>query len=468
MNLRKLGYMSQQTFKEMSLDELADILSLTIKHDKENKIVTFLAMLSAYTDENQINISFNAPSSSGKTYMATEIANLFPEEDKIELSGASPTSFFYMEGDEPDEGGDITVNLERKILIFYEMPNSQLQAKLRSVLSHDKRELEYLITNKGKKGQNRAQQIILRGFPSSVFCSAALRIDDQEATRAILLSPEVTDDKLREGVHLQAMKHADKNKYLKMIESDKRRQLLIQRIIAIRDEYVDDILVPDEQAVENRFDAMVGAMKPRHMRDMGHVMDLIKAIALLNVWQRKQDDGTFKATQSDIDQAFELWEYFSRSLELGISPALLSFYEDFIVPAYYEMVAYVEEHKDDKEHSTVVEHFALVRGELGISRADLIKFHISVTGRTLNEDYLRKQIIPQLEAAGIIQEAKASVGDKRSKHIFPLLLDDENNIGSSSIPDEDEDTADYEGADSDIAETFGDKAEVIDIEELPF
>ncbi len=330
--------MSKQLFKEMSLDELADILSLTIKHDKENKIVTFLAMLSAYTDANQINISFNAPSSSGKTYMATEIANLFPKEDKIELSGASPTSFFYMEGDDADEGGDILVNLERKILIFYEMPNSQLQAKLRSVLSHDQREMKYQITNKGKKGQNRAQQITLRGFPSSVFCSAAQRIDEQEATRAILLSPEVTDDKLREGVHLQAMKYADKNEYYKVINADERRQLLIQRIVAIRDEHVDDILIPNYEAIEKRFKDMVGIMKPRHMRDMGHIMDLVKAIALLNVWYRKQSDDTLLATPSDVEQAFELWDYFAKSLQLGISPALLNFYESMIVPAYYEMV----------------------------------------------------------------------------------------------------------------------------------
>lgn len=451
----------------MSLDELADTLSLTIKHDKENKIVTFLAMLSAYTDANQINISFNAPSSSGKTYMANEIAKLFPKEDKIELSGASPTSFFYMEGDDAEEGGDITVNLERKILIFYEMPNSQLQAKLRSVLSHDERELKYQITNKGKKGQNRAQQIILRGFPSSVFCSAALRIDEQEATRAILLSPEVTDDKLREGVHLQAMKHANKNEYLKMIESDTRRQSLMQRIIAIRDEYVDDILVPDSNAVENRFNNMLGAMKPRHMRDMGHVMDLIKAIALLNVWHRKQADGTIKAIQTDIDQAFELWEYFSRSLELGISPALLSFYEGFIVPAYYEMVVHVEANKDNKQNSTALEYSALKRGELGISRADLIKYHISITGRTLNEDYLRKQIIPQLQAAGIIHEAKPSVGDQRSKHIFPILLDEDESIGSSSIP-VDEDTVDYENSSKKSEANQLDIDDRIDLDQLPF
>lgn len=461
--------MNEQRFTEMSLDELADILSLTIKHDKENKVVTFLAMLSAYTDANQINISFNAPSSSGKTYMATEIAKLFPEEDKIELSGASPTSFYYIEGEDDEDGGDVTVNLERKILIFYEMPNSQLQAKLRSILSHDKREISILVTNKGKKGQNRAQKITLRGFPSTVFCSAALKIDEQEATRAILLSPELTDDKLRDGVHLQVWKHADKNEFNLKIDADTRRQQLMQRVVAIREEYVDDIKVPQKESIEKRFNAMVEGLKPRHMRDVGHVMDLIKTIALLNVWYRKQPDGSFKANQTDIDQAFALWEYFARSLELGISPALLSFYENFILPAYYEMVAYVEEHKDSKENSTAIEHFALKRGELGISRADLIKFHISVTGRTLNEDYLRKQIIPQLEAAGIIQNATPSVGDKRSKHIFPLLLDaDENNIGSSSISEEDEDTVDYEGADTNISEVFGDEANVLDLKDMPF
>ena len=72
------------TFKGMSLGEVADVLSLTIKFDEENKLITFLCMLSAYTDKSQINVSFNAPSSSGKTYLTTEIAKLFPDEAQIE------------------------------------------------------------------------------------------------------------------------------------------------------------------------------------------------------------------------------------------------------------------------------------------------------------------------------------------------------------------------------------------------
>ena len=53
-------------FREMTLDELNDILSLTIRHDKNNKLITFLAMLSAFTDSSQLNVSFNAPLVIGK------------------------------------------------------------------------------------------------------------------------------------------------------------------------------------------------------------------------------------------------------------------------------------------------------------------------------------------------------------------------------------------------------------------
>src|ERR1035437_2942434 len=85
-------------FPEMSLRELSDVLSLTIKHDEECKLITFLAMLSAYTKQDQLNVTFNAPAASGKTYITAEVAKLFPEEDKIEISGASPTALFYQKG----------------------------------------------------------------------------------------------------------------------------------------------------------------------------------------------------------------------------------------------------------------------------------------------------------------------------------------------------------------------------------
>jgi hypothetical protein len=136
-------------FSEMTLDDLARVLSLTIKDDDSNKKIVFLAMLSAYTKKSQINVSLNAPSAVGKTYLATEIAKLFPDEDKIERHYASPTSFFHDDG-VLDKAKKIKyIMLDREILIFYELPDPSLQARLRPLLSKDK-PAPHAITNKNK------------------------------------------------------------------------------------------------------------------------------------------------------------------------------------------------------------------------------------------------------------------------------------------------------------------------------
>ena len=83
-----------ESFKEMSSVDLQNILSLTIKFDNINKVIVFLAMLSAYTEENQLNIFLNARSSSGKTYIVTEIASLFPKMDVRKYMGISFKSAF--------------------------------------------------------------------------------------------------------------------------------------------------------------------------------------------------------------------------------------------------------------------------------------------------------------------------------------------------------------------------------------
>lgn len=393
--------------KEISLVEVAETLSLTIKHDTENKLITFLCMLSAYTDSSQINVSFNAPSSSGKTYLTTEIAKLFPDKDKIELSGASPTSFFHGEGVYNKERKAKIVSLERKILLMYEQPNPLLQQKLRAVLSHDQRELNYRITNKDKKGSNRAELIIIRGFPATLFCSAGLLLDEQEATRALLLSPELTEDKLKEGVHLQAVKGANEAQYEDWLDSQENRRLLKERIIAIRAENVMDIIVEDPAEIEKRFSAKFGKLKPRHMRDMGHLMKMIKIVALLNVWFRKKTDGTIVANRSDVDDAFNLWSTVIESQDLNVPPVVMGFYKNYILPAY-------KEKQKNSEYSSEIN-----KNLIGLSSSELSAYYLKIESTTLNDENLRRQIIPQLVNSGMISQEQPAVGDKRSKHIFP-------------------------------------------------
>lgn len=153
-------------FKPLSLPDLSEILGLTIKQDEENKIVTFLCELSAYTENAQFNISYNAPSSTGKSYIPTEIARLLPEEDVMELAYCSPTAFFHDVGEWDKENRGYIVDLSRKILIFLDQPHTQLLERLRPLLSHDKKEISVKITDKSQKFGMKTKNILLKGYPS--------------------------------------------------------------------------------------------------------------------------------------------------------------------------------------------------------------------------------------------------------------------------------------------------------------
>ncbi len=437
-------------FKEITLDEIAEVLSLTVTDDEANKKIVFLAMLSAYTDSSQLNVSLNASSSTGKTYLATEISELFPEEDKVERSGASPTSFFYGAGVFDKERQVKIVSLSRKILLFYEQPNPALQEKLRALLSHDKREITHALTNK-KGGRNQTDMIILEGFPATVFCSANLRFDEQEATRAILISPESTAAKIKRSLEMLLERWSNTEKFKAWLEAQPERVVLKERIIAIREEYVDEVLISDtdRMAIKKRFLKMVPVLKPRNQRDLMHLLQTIKVIALLNVWYRRQPDGTIVASKSDINQAFELWDAFFESQNLGISPSVLSIYKKYIVPAY--IAKFKNASSADKE--------AITNGEVGLTPQELSAYHLREEETMLNADQLRKQMLPQLEGAGIIDLEKPKIvkdpydsfsyehksePDRRTRHIFPRLLTDQEKkyiglggVGSDDEPEDD-------------------------------
>lgn len=400
---KALNGIDQKLYPEMSKQQLLEVLELTIKEDDVSKLIVFYCMLSAYTRDSQINVSFNAPSSAGKTHITTEVAKLFPDEDKIESHGASPTSFYHAEGQDDEERKAKVVSLERKILLFYDQSSTELQTRLRPILSHDSWEAKHRITNKNKSGANRTELIILEGFPATVFCSAGLRLDEQEATRAILLSPEPSQEKIRAAIEQQNKRGKDEKAHDEWLESRQERIALKERIVAIRDEYVEYIKLPDNDAILERFHSSFPKLKQRHTRDFTHLQQLIKIIALLNLWHRKQPDGSIVANQADIDQAFELWEQLTQSQSLGLAPTVMYFYKTYILPVYY--VA--------KEANPKAQY------AIGVSREQLSRYYLSLEKTTLPETYLRKEILPQLEASGLIIQQPPEYGDRRSKLIYP-------------------------------------------------
>lgn len=434
-------------FKEMTLDEVAKVLSLTIKDDDSNKKIVFLGMLSAYTQESQINVSLNAPSSTGKTYIVKEVAGLFPAEDKIEIHAATPTSFFY-EVDYFDKERNARIrDVRRKILIFYELPDPTLQEKLRPLLSHDNEEIFHKQTNKNKN-RNVTENTIIRGYAAFVFCSANMKLDEQEATRSILLSPQVTGKKLAQSIHLRVRRGVNEREFRDWLESDPDRIALKNRIIAIREERVDEVIIENPESIEQRFLETVGTLRPRHQRDVEHLLQLIRSIALLNVWFRfDRASGNVVVNQSDIDQAFDLFNEFFESQDLNLPPAVHLFYKNYIVPAYIKL--------GEKYAVSVSYRMDFQKQRTGLTLEDLSIYYLSVENISVNGDQLRKNILPQLQSAGLVvwtqPTTEYSSADKRSRHIFPQLFTEEeqdrlNYIGNGGVIDE-HDEADPEQID---------------------
>jgi hypothetical protein len=243
-----------------------------------------------------------------------------------------------------------------------------------------------------------------------------MRLDEQEATRAILLSPETSIEKVKEGIHMATHRSANKVEFLANVESSPERRQLKDRVLAIKLEHVDDIIVPNPNEIERRFLSHVQSTKPRHQRDVSHLLSIIKCIALLNVWFRRDESGNIVAKQVDVDQGFEVWQKINKSQELNIPPYTYEFYKKFIVPIYLEKNAGLN------RNTTTIDN------DLGVSRKDIMHFHYKLENRLVNDDILRRQILPMLEAAGLITQEK-DPNDKRNKLIFPQLIEPEQYSG---------------------------------------
>lgn len=317
----------------------------------------------------------------------------------------SPTAFFHDQGKYIAEKNEYVVDLSRKIMIFLDQPHTMLLQHLRPFLSHDQKELLIKITDKNQRGGHKTKNILLKGFPSVIFCTASLKLDEQEATRFILLSPETNQEKIRQGVAIKIRKETDLEAYNGWLESDQRRQLLKQRIEAIKQEEIKDVKLGCPEVIEGMFLKDRPTLKPKHQRDIGRIIAIIKCFAVLNLWWRKREGATIIANEDDVQEAFKVWARISESQELNIPPYLYNMYYEVILPAWREKNPAWD--GGEMESTTA------------LLRKDVLKKHLDVYGRILNDWFLRQQVLPVLENSGLISQ-EPDKDDKRRMLIYPV------------------------------------------------
>jgi DNA-binding transcriptional ArsR family regulator len=339
-------------FKFPTMHTYISYLSSLIRRDYTAMMSVFLTCLSAYTDE-PLNLFLKGESSTGKTYISTTVAKVFPPDDVWILAGLSPKALVHLKGHWEDEEGreidmsnipkkeDIeeyhewkermenaryVIELKNKTLIFLEAPAQEVFMVLRPLLSHDKFESEYKIVEKDKRGPYKTQTIVLRGWPATVFCTTNVKYIEELATRSFTVSPETTTDKIKGAIHRTAEEHSTINYKEKVEVEAKTLQPYISYVAAASSNF--NVLIPFAEDVEKLFPGV----RPREMRDVAHLFGMIKAVALFNFVRRPyvEVDGKkyLLATLDDLKFVLQIFSRIRETTELGLPEKVLIFFHE--------------------------------------------------------------------------------------------------------------------------------------------
>lgn len=454
--------------EEYSLDQLGETLGTTIKHDTTTKKIFFINTLLNYTEEDQQNVAFNSPSSTGKSFIAIEALDYFPSEDIEMLSYTSPTAFFHSQSalvDEnlsplqprkdhvsefmevwkennpkPASGEGITewnekrrdevrsakaewealkkyylVDLEKRILVFLDQPHDDLLKKLRPLLSHDKKRLQVKITDKSAEGGHKTKDIIILGYPTVIFLSVNTSLDAQERTRNLLLSAEVSQPKIRDSITQTAERLSDRKAFNANLEENSDRFDLKYLVQRIKECDIEEVLitVEDRDYITDMFLSEHSHLEPRHMRDFPRLIACIKGHALLNLFNRQRTKKKVWGTRHDCEEGYQLYREVGEANEQDIPPHIYKFWIE--------------------ELSIILTSQGLTRKEVTNSYRDFYKTRIG--SKAL------KRLIETLGEAGLVYEDK-DPNDKRYVLIYPLdgQVEDEAPEGLSEFmykPEED-------------------------------
>jgi hypothetical protein len=384
------------TLREISIDQVGEWLSVVIKQDDASKKILFLLSLLTYTDSEQPNVAMKGEAASGKSWIAGRIVDLHPEKSKKILAYASPTAFFHEQEELDNDTGRMVINYERKILLFLDMPHAQLLERLRPLLSHDEREITYKVTDSSQKHGFRTKEKILRGFFTTVFCSADSIYGEQEQTRMVFLSPSDDQGKLREALLLKAEREQDPEAFRRKMLTDTGLSTLRERISTIEHAHIRNVVIPNAPEVTEDFLNEHAVLLPRHTRDLPRLMSLIKASAVLNFSNRNfNKDHDITTNETDVAVGKELYRAVAESNEIGLDPATHDVWTDIIQPLL----------KKDGWAS-----------ETKIAKAYFIAKHRSIGDRRL------RRTLTQLETTGLVAPG-TDPRDRRSV-VYKLVNDD--------------------------------------------
>lgn len=332
------------------------LIGRSVRYDRTVKKAVFITGLSAYT-EDPLNLWLKGEFGVGKTYNAVEALKFFPPEDVWYLGRLSPTALIHEHGvlideygeeikptDRPDKEASeeekerwrerlanarVLIDLRGKILVFLEPPHIETYNMLRPILSHDKYEIDFKITEKNKRGRHETIHVVIRDWPACIFCTAESRFIGDLASRGLTVTP---DQNVRK-YYAANMLAAEKAEYPMDLQPDIDAELLSVYIESLKHRLQSlRAIIPYAYELAKVFPANL----PRSMRDFKHILSIIKVHALFHYAQRpilKIGEGDNEkiyvlATRDDFEFALELWDEIRETTETFLPAHILKFYNE--------------------------------------------------------------------------------------------------------------------------------------------
>ena len=448
--------------------------------------------LSSYVGDDPINLGIIAPTSEGKTYPVEETMKLFPKEDMYKVGSMSAKVLVRQKGtlidkngqsidqkikdlvkkknllgdskedkeqklniiseiEELYEGAKTLIDLTGKILVFLEPPHKEVWAILKPILSHDSPEIEYPFVNKTDKDGHETKDVVVRGWPACIFCSAkdesSWSVWPEIKSRCLISSPNMVAKKYKESTKLISTKYGEPNLIQQQtvisnndIEIAKQCLLLIkQKINNLRLKNNNgkiSLWIPYAELLEKELPSNKGT----DVRLQKRIFSLLRIVPIIKFNLRKLlvlgGETSVIADLKDLKEVLSITQNFE-----GIPKFKIEFFNNIFYPCFARKT---EVDSNGKEGNNRKEEDIIA-----VTTRELCEFFKSKKGKPISTDNLKKVYVDELINNGIVDYTESKVHGGKQYIYYPIV----EPLNFNSNNGEDQDNEDIPSNESNL-ETF--------------
>lgn len=262
-----------------------------IQGEMDNRLLMFL-IFTTRKRSNPLHVVSLGSSGTGKTHLQERVAQLIPEEDRIEITTLTENAFYYFE----------RTALVHKLILIEDLDGAESSMYALRELQSKKR-ISKTVARKNNRGETRTTQLVVEGPVCVAGCTTRERIYEDNANRSFLL---YLDESAEQDGRVMDYQRAISAGSINQEAEQQAAQLLrnVQRLlepVKVVNPYAELLHIPAE------------VFKPR--RTNTHYLQFIEAVTFYHQKQRTQciDETTgevyIETTLEDIAEANRLLKH---------------------------------------------------------------------------------------------------------------------------------------------------------------